>query len=362
MLVILPRSGISGDMLLSALIDLGADEDVIARFLKRELGVDISTERTSKLGFISRKLVVSDSKKHYSPYEMGRIINASKMNADPKKISLRILETLINAEKQAHGIKKVHFHELSHVDTLVDILGAALALENLGEKEIYVLPIAVGSIAPATLSVLTDNSMPFYGGKQGMELTTPTGSAIVSVIAKPIQEIPLLISEKVGCGAGTADRQDEPNILRVIKGSKPDREERIIVLETNIDDVTGEMLAYAVERLMEEGAMDSYLVPIIGKKGRPAYMLRAVCHGTGVDRCLKVIFEETGTLGVRKIECTRHIASRSFIKKVGLGGEVRIKEGKYRGKKISSKPEFEDLKRLAKKKRKSIREIKKGLR
>ncbi len=353
MLVIVPASGVSGDMLLSALIDLGAGEGKIANFLKKELGISVRTERVIKHDVGARRLIVQDSEKHYSPEEMKRIMGKSSLGKDAKSSALAALESLIQAEQKIHGTKNVHFHELAHIDTLVDIMGCAYAIELLGEGEIYVLPVEVGKIAPATLEIFTNKKIPFYSADTSFEFTTPTGATLVANLAKPVSGIPLLISESVGYGAGNFERKGEPNVLRVIRGSEPDRKENIIILETNLDDVSGEIIAYAVERLFEEGAKDVCLIPVIAKKGRPGVILRAICDRDSSERLTRIIFEETGTLGIRESECSRHIASRSTIK----DGDIRIKIGKIGGRIISSKPEFEDLKKIAKKKGRPLREV-----
>ncbi len=357
MFVILPRSGIAGDMLLSALIDLGADERRLAAFMKKELGVEMRTEHVMRCGIGARKLVLPTLNKEYSPGEMKKKIGDTSLGKDAKSLAMQALEAIIEAEKRIHKTGHVHFHELANVDTLVDILGCAMALELLGEKEIYTLPLEVGRIQPAALDILTRHRIPFYSSNDSVELTTPTGAALASIIAKPVSGIPQMISEKVGSGAGTFEGNGEPNVLRILSGDEPDRKEGIVTLETNIDDVSGEVLAYTVERLLEEGARDAHLVPIIAKKGRPGVILRAICERKSAERLAKIIFEETGTLGIRESECIRHIASRSIVTR----GSVRIKVGKIQGRTISQKPEFEDLKKLAKKTGKPLREVSKGL-
>ncbi|MFH0817540.1 MAG: nickel pincer cofactor biosynthesis protein LarC [Candidatus Micrarchaeota archaeon] len=363
MFVIVPRSGIAGDMLLSALIDLGADEKTIAAFIKKELGVVLRAKSVMSGGIGAKRLVLSGLSKEYSPGEMKKKIEASSLGKDAKALALQALETIITAEKRIHKTDHVHFHELSNVDTLVDMMGCALALSLLGEKEVYILPLEVGKIQPAALDILTRSKLPFYSSTDSIELTTPTGAALASAIAKPINGIPEMISEKIGHGAGTFERKGEPNVLFVICGGEADKKEKIVVLETNIDDVSGEVLAYAVERLLEGGARDAHLIPIIAKKGRPGVILRAICERKNAGRLAQIIFDETGTLGIRESECIRHIASRSVLKsKTKEGEQVNIKVGRISGRVISAKPEFEDLKKIAKKTGKSVREISKNLR
>jgi uncharacterized protein (DUF111 family) len=170
MLVLLPRSGISGDMILSALIDLGADERKVASFLKRELSVKLRTRRVTNGGIAGRMLVLPELKKEYSPEEMKRIIEKSSLPPDAKKLALRALQTIVDAEKRMHGSEHVHFHELASVDTLVDIMGVAFALGLLGEKEAFILPLEVGRIQPAALDILTRHKVPFYSTTSSHEL------------------------------------------------------------------------------------------------------------------------------------------------------------------------------------------------
>jgi pyridinium-3,5-bisthiocarboxylic acid mononucleotide nickel chelatase len=360
MLVIIPRSGISGDMLLSALIDLGECESKVSGFLRRELSVSIRTETRTVGHARARGLAVAGKGGRYSPSEMREKIRGSSLGEAAKKLALKALGQIIGAEERVHGTKEVHLHELGDADTLVDIMGCAHALELLGEAEVLVLPPNLGRAAPATLEILQANGFPFYSSTDSVELTTPTGAALAVSLARPVGGIPLMVSDRVGCGAGTFDTGDEPNVLRVIRGSEPDRHEEVAILETNIDDVSGEILAHSVERLFEEGARDACLVPIIAKKGRPGVILRAIVDYKKKDALSRVIFEETGTLGIREISCFRHVASRGVVRRKGGKGQmVRVKVGRISGRVISEKPEFEDLKRISKKSGKPLREVSK---
>jgi pyridinium-3,5-bisthiocarboxylic acid mononucleotide nickel chelatase len=357
MLVIVPRSGIAGDMLLSALIDVGADEKTISAFLRKELSVNVSTTDVMSGGIRGKRLAVPNSSKEFSPGEMKKIISISSLGEHSKRLALSVLETIVEAEKRMHKTDDVHFHELANIDTLIDIMGCCFALELLEEENVLSISPNVGRIQPAALDILTRARFPFYSSTDALELTTPTGAALLSSIAKPIDGIPQIISERVGHGAGNFKLEKEPNVLRVILGDEPDKSERMAILETNLDDISGEIIAHATERLFEEGARDVCLIPIIAKKGRPGVILRAIVSHSDKDKLARVIFEETGTLGVRESDNFRHIASRSTIK----NGEIRLKIGKINGRTISEKPEFEDLKKLSKKTKRPVRELSRGI-
>jgi hypothetical protein len=268
---------------------------------------------------------------------------------------------------------QVHLHEAGTIDTVVDIVGTAYAMEKLGlynNSKIYGTPVAVGgglfefshgkvsSPAPATLEILRSNNYPMKGGPIRFELTTPTGAALLVNMVDEVKEFyPAFKPVSVGYGAGTKNFEVMANVVRLTLGEPLPSfflTDEIVVLETNLDDVSGETLGYAIDRIMAEGALDISVIPTVTKKNRPGYILKAITDKDHLQDLTYTLMEETGTLGVRFYSSQRHIAARKTetmsISIEGLEAEVRYKVSKtLDGKVIQVKPEHEDLVRLAKK-------------
>jgi uncharacterized protein (TIGR00299 family) protein len=266
------------------------------------------------------------------------------------------------------------------VDTAAEIVGCAVALDDLGlfEAKIYALPVSVGgglfkfshgtvsSPAPATLAILQSRNFPFKGGPLETELATPTGAAIlVNLAAEVVCVYPGIVPLKVGYGAGTKDFAEIANVLRIVVGKSLDGaclRDEAAVLETNLDDVTGEIVGRTVDRLLQEGAKDVSIIPMFTKKNRPGQILKVVADMADVERLSQVLMEETGTLGVRVFPCQRRILSRELTQVEvlidGVKQTVNVKVAKNsKGKIIRIKPEYEDLKRIADQTGRPLREI-----
>ncbi|MEM3151274.1 MAG: nickel pincer cofactor biosynthesis protein LarC, partial [Candidatus Bathyarchaeia archaeon] len=303
---------------------------------------------------------------------------------EAKIFALNSAKTLIEAEAKIHGekLEEVKLHETGSIDTLVDIIGVAKAAEelNLFKETVYSTPVAVGkgllkfshgifSIpAPATLEILKKRRFKFLGGEIDGELTTPTGAALLTNLASTsLSSLPLMIPLSVGYGSGSKNFKEGANILRVIKGEIEDSSypymDLIYVLETNLDDVSGEVIGYVMERLINEGAKDASIIPIFTKKNRPGYILKVISDETHVNKLISLIMKETGTLGVRVSSCIRHLALRDkTIVKINLNQNIkeqialkisRSKEGEL----IQVKPEYEEAKKIALKTNQPLKEV-----
>ncbi|MEM3399564.1 MAG: nickel pincer cofactor biosynthesis protein LarC [Candidatus Micrarchaeia archaeon] len=345
MLLFDPRHGASGDMILSALIDLGADEKKIERLFN---GL-VRFSETKKVGIRAKKLVLKNNPK-MSISEIQRRIKSANIGSDAKKLALGIFRLILNAEARVHRSRELHLHQIGEFDTFLDIVGTCAALESLGYPEVYSLPINCGSPAPATMQIISSKRFPvIIGGPH--ELATPTGVAILAMIAKPVSNMGL-IPKRVGRGAGEKD-YEWPNVLTVIE-AEDKTDTSTVILETNVDDTTGEVLGYAIERLMESGAKDAYLLPVFGKKGRPGYKLEVICDVAKAHSLVRLIMDETGTLGVREIECKKHSLGRSFYSVKTENGKIKIKRAHGIQK---EKPEYEDIYKIARKSRIPLRTL-----
>lgn len=425
------NSGISGDMTVAALLDLGADERILRKALDSMplTGFEIEISRVKKAGLevcdFNVKLcgehenhdhdmeylhghenngvhdyhdgnVQNNEHKHNHGHgrhhghehnsehghhhihehrgmpEIREIIEQTDMSAGAKKTALKIFEILALAEAKAHGtsVDKVHFHEVGAVDSIVDIVAAAVCIDNLDVTEVIVpylcegrgtvrcqhgiLPIPV----PAVANIVQMNCLPLrlidvYG-----ELVTPTGAAIVAAI-KSKDRLPRQFTiNRIGMGAGKRN-YERPSILRIMQiHTEPEKiEDRIYKLEANIDDCTGEMLGHAMERLFENGAADVSYMPVFMKKNRPAYLLTVICTEEAADRLESIIFRETTTIGIRKIKMERTVLERNIESILLPVGEMKAKRCVLPDGTVRKYPEYETVAELAGKTGKSMQEI-----
>ncbi|MEW6329634.1 MAG: nickel pincer cofactor biosynthesis protein LarC [Candidatus Micrarchaeota archaeon] len=352
MLILDPSNGVSGDMLLSALVGLGASEKKIKKIAKL-VGAKLDFVEVSRGHARAKFMRARGAQKRYSPGEMRRKIKNMRISEWAKKAALKIFDALLRGEARAHGSKHVHFHELGEADTIVDVAGTAVALEDLGEKEVFSLPLALGREAGPAVFEIVRERFPFFMKDTAHELTTPTGAAIITTIAKAINSSPVAKAKRVAYGAGAVE-MEEPNVLRAVICDRM-FDDDIRVLETNVDDVSGEVLGYAVERLLDEGARDACLIPIIAKKGRPGCILQVMCTKGDVEKFCRIIFEETGTLGIREHSCAKHLLERKTREVDSGSGRARVKVARLGGRVVKMKPEYEDVKKIARKNRLPLR-------
>jgi len=297
------------------------------------------------------------------------IINQAAFSSTAKATAQRIFETLGQAEAEVHNtsIEHVHFHEVGAVDAMVDIVCAAVGAESLAVEEWVCSPLNVGGgtvkcahgtlpvPAPATLKLLQDAAV--YSSGPQVELVTPTGAAIVKTLSTRFAPFPAMKIEKAGYGAGTREFSEHPNLLRLTIGeaepaipasaSPASAKETITVLEANLDDLSPQVLAYAMERLLAEGALDVFSVPVQMKKSRPGALLTVLAKMEDANRLTKLIFAETTTLGVRRRQEQRQTLSRRWETVDTMWGPVRIKIANMNGSISNYAPEYEDCRTLA---------------
>lgn len=380
-------SGIAGNMIIGALVDLGADPEELKEIMEstaEQFGkVNVTFQKIVKHGIDSTFCHVEMLEhKHSVGYsEFIKQIEELDIDEKVKRTSIKVFERIAKAESKVHGksLDEVHFHEVGASDAVADVIGSIYAYYslNLDNQKIIGLPIAVGGgrvktahgvipvPAPAVVEILKDAKM--VGGPVDSELATPTGCAIYAEICDEIMEfLPLIKPEKVAYGAGRKDF-DHPNVLRIIESSDISESDRIDVIETNLDHLTGEEIGYLFDKLLDEGASDVSITPIIMKKNRPGSLLKVISSRKNRDHLIDVIFKETGSLGIRIApNMHRGIAKREFVKKEydinGKTYEVTFKIGYVNGEIISSRPEYEDLKKIAEDSKLPLRQVKELIR
>ena len=403
-------SGISGDMFLGALIDAGVSPQLLEDTVKAlDIGARVELSKVVRAGISATKVDVyansekdlprevfwerqendhankhahdhghahsEDSHEHHHhghDHEHGRtlsairhIIEKAAISSNAKNTAIKIFETLGEAEAEIHrtSIDQVHFHEVGAVDAMVDIVCAAVGAESLAVEEWVCSPLNVGGgtvkcahgtlpvPAPATLKLLRD--APVYSSGPQVELVTPTGAAIVRTLSTRFAPFPAMKIETSGYGAGTRDFPEHPNLLRITIGEAEPTDrvntsnDRITVLEANLDDLSPQVLAYAMERLLAEGALDVFSVPVQMKKSRPGALLTVLAKMEDASRLTKTIFDETTTLGVRRREEQRQTLSRRWETVDTTWGPVRVKIANMNGTVSNYAPEYEDCRTLA---------------
>ncbi|MBI5211841.1 MAG: nickel pincer cofactor biosynthesis protein LarC [Nitrospirae bacterium] len=365
-------AGISGDMCLGALVDAGVSLSALKKEFKKLpiSGYSLVSKKVIRCGVSATKVDViikkAKGKRHEAKKwkDVEKTIKTSSLPEHIKQKGLHIFKKLFEAEATVHGepFEKVHLHELGGIDCMVDIFGTLIGLDILGVEKIYASSINLGSgfvktahgmlpvPAPATAELLT--GYPVYSSDIPFELTTPTGAAIISGMKADPYSLSEITMEKIGYGAGNKDIAHMPNTLRILIGwqTKDSRNaETVTVIETNIDDMNPQMYENVMEKLFKVGALDVFLENIIMKKGRPAVKLTVIAEARDVERLTDIIFEETTTIGLRFYEVRRKTLERTTKKVKTKYGDVRIKVSALKGKVVNMSPEYEDIKKIAKK-------------
>ena len=371
-------AGISGDMTVAALLDLGVPlEHVQSELLKLALPADsfeLSASRTERhhLPALKFDVAVHDHHTHRHYGGIDAMIAASTLAEPVKERSRRIFRRLAEAEAKIHGVavEDVHFHEVGAVDSIVDIIATAVCLEYLGVDQVYAAPLPLGSgfvmtahgrlpvPAPATAELLRGLAVHDQCGPG--ERVTPTGAAIVAALATATSPRPPLTLTGIGCGAGGKDFEDCPNILRAFLGQVQEPAETsdaILVVETNIDDSTPEVLGYVMERLLEKGALDVFFTPIQMKKNRPATQLSFLCRPEQRDDLARLVLLETSAIGVRCYPANRIKLERRIEEIETDFGPVRFKQVFDQGRYLRSTPEYDDCRRIARERDIPCREV-----
>ncbi|MEK7407075.1 MAG: nickel pincer cofactor biosynthesis protein LarC [Acidobacteriota bacterium] len=353
-------SGISGDMLVGALADAGAStQSLIGALAALGTGAAFSFEKTTRGGIAATKFRVEggDQRGHRHLSDILRLIEAAALPARVKQNAADVFRRLGEVEAAVHQapLEKVHFHEVGAVDSIADVVGACLGFELLGVEEIHCSPLNLGSgtvstdhgvlpvPAPATAALL--EGKPVYARGPAVELTTPTGAAIATTLARSFGPLPPMKLTSTGYGAGERDFPGQANVLRVLVGEASGATEAatVAVLEANIDDSSPEVLGYAMERLLEAGALDVTLAPLLMKKGRPGTLLTVIARPEHQEALAALVFAETSTLGLRIYAAERRVQARRTVEVETPHGKVRVKvaqDGSYA-------PEYEDCRKLA---------------
>lgn len=365
-------SGISGDMLLGALVDAGLSAEALrAELVKLPVtGYHIDVTKTQRAGLAATKVTValeeaaSASGGHRRLPDILSLIEQSALPPEDRERGAQVFQLLARAEARVHGVEPdaVDFHEVGAVDAIVDVLGAVIGLRLLGVERLYCSALPAGGgwasgahpsqeglpvPAPATLALLAEAGAPIAGGPDAdIELVTPTGAAIVAALAR--FERPAMAVRAVGYGAGARDLEGQPNVLRLWLGDALEaRPATMLLIETNIDDMSPELYGYAQERLFEVGAADVWFAPIQMKKNRPGVLLSVLCPIEREDAVVRVLLRETSTLGVRVREVSRHEAKRETLEFESSLGPAAVKIKRLAGGPPAVAPEYEACARLA---------------
>jgi len=369
-------AGISGDMHLAAMLDLGVDPQYLLDELNKLniSGYSIKYEKKVSKGISGTKITVNidthhnhknhNNSHHHHPHrsfkDIKKLIEDSSLNDFIKKTSIEIFQKIATAESKIHNveIEDIHFHEIGAIDSIVDIVGAAICIDYLKPEHIICSLVELGSgiihcahgtlpvPAPATLEIL--KGIPVKSGLIPFEATTPTGAGIVATLANEFNMNIDFKIEKIGYGIGHKE-SDVPNIFRIVQGIKEKlyETENAIVIECNIDDMNPELYDYMFEKLFEKGAQDVFITPIIMKKTRPAQTLSVLCSPYQKKEIITLILENTTTLGVRTYFVEKYKLKREIIEIKTSYGNVKFKKS-YLGNSIKIKPEYEDCIRIAK--------------
>lgn len=360
-------SGISGDMNLGAMIDLGVDKSFLINELdKLNLkGWELDVIKDQRHGITGTKVTVRQTRhehahRHLSDIE--KIINDSALDNGTKELSKKIFMKIAVAEAAVHNtsIDHVHFHEVGAIDSIIDIVGAAICFNSLKVDGVHVSEVELGGgfvmcdhgklpvPAPATAEII--KGLPVKKGGVSFEATTPTGAAILATLGTDFSTgLPIRI-EKTAYGVGQKDNHDVPNLLRVFLGEaigNTDSGHNAIQMECNIDDINPEFFEYISERLFSAGASDVFLSNIIMKKGRPGIVLSVICEQDSSDKLREIIFKESTSLGIRTFPFKKETLTRKFETIDTAYGAVRIKKSYFQDREVSCKPEYDDCKKIA---------------
>lgn len=398
-------AGISGDMLLGALVDAGVPIDLLEKTARSlNVGAELRLEHVDRSGIRSTKVHVevdgkpaesaghdhhdhdhhdhghshdhhhghdhSHSHGHKHAHSHGRswkqireLISHTALPQDAKALALRAFELLAQAEGKIHGmlVEDVHFHEVGNVDTIIDIVCCAVGLRSLGVERWYASAVNVGAghvhcahgqfpvPAPATAELL--KGVPTYATGPKRELTTPTGAALLRALECSFGKAPVIAGDVIGYGAGTANPEGFPNVLRLTIGESAEsiagKSDRVVVLECAVDDATPQVVAHAMELAIENGALDVMATPVTMKKGRLGTLLTALTKPEASGAIEALLFRETTTLGIRRRVEERVILDRSFVTVETPYGRIRVKVGSYGGEQRNAMPEYEDCRRAA---------------
>lgn len=353
-------------MILGAMVAAGVDPNALREQLALlnvdGFKLDFETVDRSGLSATYARVETVHEHKHRHLSDIQKIINDSGVSDSAKDLALRIFTRLAEAEARVHNepVEKIHFHEVGGLDAIVDVVGAAICFDLLQIDRFVSSPLHVGSgmvkmahgrfpvPPPAVTELLRD--VPFYSGDIKGELLTPTGAAIITTVCKEFGPIPRIRTDRTGYGAGTRQYDNFPNVLRVLLGETEIDDtatERLWMIETNLDDASPQIIGHVMDRVFELGALDCYFTPVQMKKNRPGVLLSVLCAADQKEAVLKLLFEETTTLGVRSYEVERRALRRSVVQVETQYGPIDVKVAHLNGRVVNEMPEFEQCRQAA---------------
>ncbi|HEX7332627.1 MAG TPA: nickel pincer cofactor biosynthesis protein LarC [Pyrinomonadaceae bacterium] len=359
-------AGASGDMILGAMVGAGVEPN----YLREQLlllpvtgfNIDFETVNRSGLSATYAHVETAHEHKHRHLSDIKQIIEGSRLSDPVKQRAVQIFTRLAEAEARVHNepVDHVHFHEVGALDAIVDVVGAAICFDALKIDRFVCSPIHVGSgmvkmahgqfpIPPPAVTELL-KGVPFYATEIKGELLTPTGAAIITTVCHEYGPIPQMLTEATGYGAGTREYQDFPNVLRVLLGETEDNtaaDERLWMLETNLDDASPQIVGHVMDRVLDSGALDCFFTPVQMKKNRPGVLLSVLCGREEKEAVMRLLFMETTTLGVRSYEVTRRALQRSVVRVETQYGPIDVKVAHLDGRVVNEMPEFEQCRQAA---------------
>lgn len=368
-------------MILGALVAAGVDPDRLRDQLSL-LGVEgfsVSFETVNKSGLSANyaRVETAHEHKHRHLSDIRKIIDDSQLSDGVKQRSIAIFTRLAEAEARVHNepIEHVHFHEVGALDAIVDVVGAAICFEMLAIERFVCSPIHVGSgtvemahgrfpVPPPAVTELL-KGVPFYSTELKGELLTPTGAAIITTVCKDFGPIPELRVEGIGYGAGTRDYENFPNVLRVMLGESDARDETdqtLWILETNVDDVSSQIIGYVMDRAFTLGARDCYFTPIQMKKNRPGVLLSILCDPEKKTEMTNLLFTETTTIGVRSYQVNRRALDRQIVRVETLYGPIDVKVARINARVVNAMPEFDQCREAAERNGVALKEVEEAAR
>ncbi len=359
-------AGASGDMILGAMAGVGVDQDYLREQLSllRVDGFSINFETVNRSGVSATyaRVETAHEHKHRHLIDIKKIIENSDLSDNVKQVSVKIFTRLAEAEARVHNepIDHVHFHEVGALDAIVDVVGAAICFDSLKVDRFVCSPLHVGSgmvqmahgrfpIPPPAVAELL-KGVPFYSSDIKGELLTPTGAAIITTVCSEYGPIPQMNTERLGYGAGTREYPAFPNVLRVLVGETEANlhaDERLWMLETNLDDASPQIIGHVMDRVLELGALDCFFTPVQMKKNRPGVLLSVLCGPNEKEAIMKLLFVETTTLGVRSYEVVRRALQRSVVQVETQYGPIDVKVAQLDGRVVNEMPEFEQCRAAA---------------
>ena len=353
-------------MILGAMIDAGVDPNYLREQLSllpvSGFNIDVQTVNRSGLSATYAKVETAHEHKHRHLSDIRQIIEGSRLSNAVKERALQIFTRLAEAEARIHNepVDHVHFHEVGALDAIVDVVGAAICFDHLKIDRFVCSPLHVGSgmvqmahgrfpIPPPAVTELL-KGVPFYSSDIKGELLTPTGAAIITAVCKEYGPIPQMTTERTGYGAGTREYPDFPNVLRVLFGETDADaavDERLWMIETNLDDASPQIIGHVMERLLELGALDCFFTPVQMKKNRPGVLLSVLCGRDQKEAMMQLLFTETTTIGVRSYEVNRRALRRSIVQVETQYGPIDVKVAHLDGRVVNEMPEFEQCRSAA---------------